>query len=107
MSAPQSACLVLNGKVAMREDVRAAVREVREQGCRVEVRVTWEGGDATRFARQAAEAGFGVVVAGGGDGTVSEVVGGLVDGAKAAEALPGLGIVPLGTANDLARACGI
>ena len=67
MNAPQSVCLVLHGKVAMREDVRAAVAAARNEGNRVEVRVTWEGGDAARFARQAAEAGFGVVVAGGGD----------------------------------------
>ena len=67
MSAAPSVCLVLNGKAAMREDVRAAVHAVRDEGHRVEVRVTWEGGDATRFARQAAEAGFEVVVAGGGD----------------------------------------
>jgi lipid kinase YegS len=107
VSAPPSACLVLHGKVALREDVRAAVRAVRDEGHRVEVRVTWEGGDAGRFAREAAEAGFDVVVAGGGDGTVNEVVGGLVDEAEAAKPLPSLGIVPLGTANDLARACGI
>ncbi len=67
MNASQSACLVLHGKAAMREVVRAAVRTVRDDGCRVEVRVTWEGGDAGRFARQAAEAGFAVVVAGGGE----------------------------------------
>src|SRR4051812_42033459 len=91
--AEPSAFLVLNGKVAMRDDVRAAVRAVREEGCRVEVRVTWEGGDATRFARQAAEAGFRLVVAGGGDGTVNEVVEGLVDGQAAATATPSLGIV--------------
>lgn len=103
----QSACLVLHGKAAMREDVRAAVRTVRDEGCRVEVRVTWEGGDAGRFARQAAEAGFGVVVAGGGDGTINEVVGGLVEGTETSQPLPSLGILPLGTANDLARSCGI
>jgi lipid kinase YegS len=107
MNASQSACLVLHGKAAMREDVRAAVRAVRDEGYHVEVRVTWEGGDAGRFARQAAEAGFGVVVAGGGDGTVNEVVGGLVEGAEASQPPPGLGFLPLGTANDLARACGI
>jgi lipid kinase YegS len=98
---------VLHGKAAQREDVRAAVRAARDEGHRVEVRVTWEGGDAGRFARQAAEAGFDVVVAGGGDGTVNEVVGGLLEGGGAAATLPGLGVVPLGTANDLARACGV
>jgi hypothetical protein len=60
---PPSACLVLHGKAAMRDDVRAAVRAVRNEGCHVDVRVTWEGGDVTRFARDAASSGFGVVIA--------------------------------------------
>lgn len=100
----QSACLVLHGKAAMREDVRAAVRAVREEGIQVDVRVTWEGGDAERFARQAANEGFEVVIAGGGDGTVNQVVAGLVDRADETNPSPSLAILPLGTANDLARA---
>ena len=46
MDAAQSACLVLHGKAAKREDVRAAVRAVRDDGFHVDVHVTWEGGDA-------------------------------------------------------------
>ncbi len=103
----ESACLVLHGKAAMRDDVRAAVRAVRDEGISVDVRVTWEAGDAERFARQAAKEGFEVVVAGGGDGTVNQVVAGLVDRADETERQPTLGILPLGTANDLARSCGI
>ena len=108
-NATHSACLVLHGKAAMREDVHAAVHAVRKEGCRVEVRVTWEGGDARRFALEAAKAGFGVVVAGGGDGTVNEVVGGLIEAARTSQPPPtlSLGILPVGTANDLAHACGI
>jgi lipid kinase YegS len=107
MNAAQSACLVLNGKAAMREDVRAAVRTVRDEGVRVDVRVTWEGDDAQRFARQAAKEGFEVVIAGGGDGTVNGVVAGLVDPEHETKPCPSLAILPLGTANDLARACRI
>jgi lipid kinase YegS len=103
----QSACLVLHGKTALREDVRAAVRAVRDEGHPVDVRVTWEGGDATRFARQAAQAGVDLVIAGGGDGTVNEVVAGLLGAAGESKPSASLGILPLGTANDLARACGI
>ena len=91
----------------MREDVRAAVRAVRDEGHQVEVRVTWEGGDATRFASQAALAGVDLVIAGGGDGTVNEVVAGLLNAAGESRPSASMGILPLGTANDLARACDI
>ena len=104
--AARSACLVLHGKAAKREDVRAAVRAVRDDGFHVDVHVTWEGGDAARFARRAANEGFGVVIAGGGDGTVNEVVAGLLDWNETGPS-PSLAILPLGTANDLARACRI
>jgi lipid kinase YegS len=45
------------------------------------------------------------VIAAGGDGTLNEVVHGLMDLSKPAR--PILGIVPLGTANDFATGCGI
>ena len=100
-------CVVLHGKAAMREDVRAAIRAVRDDGLQIDVRVTWEGGDASRFALEAAPNGYEVVVAGGGDGTVNEVVEGLIEGLAKTSSPPSLAILPLGTANDLARACGI
>jgi lipid kinase YegS len=100
-------CVVLHGKAAGRDDVRTAVASTRDQGFAIDVRVTWEPGDTTRFTREAVDAGFSVVVAGGGDGTVNEVVRGLIDAGGAADAAPSLAIVPLGTANDLAHACGV
>jgi lipid kinase YegS len=103
----QKTCLVLHGKAARRDDVREAVRAAREGGFPVDVRVTWEGDDASRFAREAAEAGYEVVVAGGGDGTVNAVVAGLMGVAGVPGGPPTLAVLPLGTANDLARACGI
>jgi diacylglycerol kinase family enzyme len=56
---PRKACLVLHGKAAARDDVREAVRAVRKDGYRVDVRVTWETGDASRSAREATETGTG------------------------------------------------
>jgi len=84
------ACLILHGKAAAREDVRAAVRAIRTEGLGVDVRVTWEGGDAERFARQAASEGFRIVIAGGGDGTINQVVAGLVAAAGETKDLPHL-----------------
>lgn len=85
------------------EEVRAVVEGLRGEGHRVWVRVTFEAGDARRFARSAARAGVDVVVAAGGDGTVNEVVNGLAR----VRARTSLGVVPLGTANDFAASLGI
>jgi lipid kinase YegS len=96
-------CLVVNGKVANSEALRTAVAQQRGLGHRVEVHVTWEGGDARRFSSQPEEAD--VIVAVGGDGTVNEVLHGLMT--LPTEARPALAVIPLGTANDFARGCGI
>ncbi|WP_280540330.1 lipid kinase YegS [Chromohalobacter sp. 11-W] len=95
------AWLILNGKSAQLPDIREAVERVREEGHPLAVRVTWEAGDGVRLAREASEAGIKRIIAGGGDGTVNEVVGGLMQLTQAAR--PTLGILPLGSANDLAR----
>ena len=40
--------LVLNGKSAGDDALRAAVATMRDRGIRIDVRVTWEDGDAAR-----------------------------------------------------------
>ena len=97
--------LVLHGKAAGRPEVRAAVEAVRADGHRVDVRVTWEAGDAVRFAKAAAAEGVDTVVAGGGDGSLNEVVSGVVDGSGPPRC--SIGLLPLGTANDFAHCCGL
>ncbi|RME47851.1 MAG: YegS/Rv2252/BmrU family lipid kinase [Caldilineae bacterium] len=83
------------------------LRETLAQlGFRVDLTVTRTPGEGIGVARQAAQAGFAAVVAAGGDSTVSEVVNGLVQAAGNGEAGT-LGIVPLGTANDLSDMLGI
>ena len=99
--------LILNGKSAGDQAVREAVTAVREQGVRLDVRVTWEGGDAERYVAEAIADGVDTVIAGGGDGTLSEVATTLAHRDESAEALPALALLPLGTANDFASACGI
>jgi hypothetical protein len=60
---------------------------------------------ATELARQAALDGYDLVVALGGDGTVHEVVNGLMQVPE--EKRPILGVVPLGSGNDFAHAVGV
>jgi lipid kinase YegS len=105
--AHRSLRLVLHGKYASDAGVRSAVGALRKEGHAIDVRVTWEEGDAIRLAREAADSGAGTVAAGGGDGTVNEVVSGLLGPGRSADRVPALGVLPLGTANDFARACGI
>jgi lipid kinase YegS len=83
--------------------LRSAVDALRGRGHRVRVRLTFEAGDARRYARSAARCGWDVVVAAGGDGTINEVVNGLA----AAGGTAALAVLPLGTANDFARGLGI
>jgi len=99
--------LILNGKSAGNDAVREAVSERRERGIDLDVRVTWEGGDAERYVAEAIADGVDTVIAGGGDGTLSEVATTLAHRDEPAEALPTLGLLPLGTANDFASAAGI
>lgn len=71
--------------------------------------VDWSGTvyptHAVELARQAAVNGYDLVIAMGGDGTVHEVVNGLMQ--VPAGVRPALGVVPLGSGNDFAHAIGV
>jgi lipid kinase YegS len=99
--------LILNGKATGNEDVREAVAALRERGVQLEVRVTWESGDAERYVAEAIAHGVDTIIAAGGDGTLSEVAETLAHREEPADALPSLGLLPLGTANDFATAAEI
>lgn len=80
-------------------ELESAAGEIRSSGHGVRLVTTTSPGDARRHARDAARAGCDVVAAAGGDGTVNEVVNGLVDADRRAA----LAVVPMGTANDFAH----
>lgn len=96
---------ILNGKSAGNEDLRQAIATLREEGYRLEVRVTWEHGDGERYVREAVDLNATTVIAAGGDGTINEIATALAGLSPARR--PVLGIVPLGTANDFATSAGI
>src|SRR6266699_6097376 len=95
--------LILNGKAAGNDALQTAVARQRAAGHSIEVRVTSEKEDARRFVAETGE--VDLLIAAGGDGTLNEVVHGLMELPMAAR--PALGVVPLGTANDFATGCGI
>ncbi|MCL4466343.1 MAG: diacylglycerol kinase family lipid kinase [Chloroflexi bacterium] len=80
---------------------------LRQLGYDFEQTVTGKQGEAQALAAQAAARGYKCVVAVGGDGTVSEIVNGLLTETGVAGGGPRLGIVPTGRGVDLCRTLGI
>jgi len=80
---------------------RDSAQLLREAGHRVDMRLTREPGHAGKLVTQAAREGCEHLAVCGGDGTIAEVLPAAVQESIA------LGILPFGTANDLARALGI
>ncbi|CAL9536990.1 lipid kinase YegS [Streptomyces sp. enrichment culture] len=64
-------------------------------------------GHARDLGRRAAENGVDLVVALGGDGTVNEVVNGILHDGPDPDSLPRLAVVPGGSTNVFARALGL
>jgi len=79
------------------ENVQLMIRLLSERGVTAEAHPTSGPDDATRLARQAVEIGSDVIVGYGGDGTLNEVIQGIV-GSRAA-----LAVWPGGTSNVVAH----
>ena len=80
--------------------------DVSLRGYSFEVRFTEKRGDATRFAREYAAREVETVVAMGGDGTVNEVINGLMTAAGPRSPGTQLAIAAAGTGKDLVRSIG-
>lgn len=72
-----------------------------KDGVAWEIRETKAAGHGKMLAAEAAEQGAHIVAAAGGDGTLGEVLNGLVN------SVCKLGVIPFGTGNDFARHIGI
>lgn len=104
---PKKASLIVNptaGRGRCAKDLPRIRRLLAEQGLDATYHFTTCRGDAERLAREAIEAGVGLVVPVGGDGTLHEVANALL---KAGRADVSLGLIPFGTGNDFARAVGL
>lgn len=92
--------IILNPMADMGNAWRVArdLRSITEQHGGVDWSGTVYPGHAIELARQAGEQGYDLVIAMGGDGTVHEVMNGLMQ--VPAEKRPVLGVVPAGSGND-------
>jgi diacylglycerol kinase family enzyme len=102
------ALLVVNPKATTTSE---RSRDVLVRALRTEVDITVaytrRRGHAAALAKDAATAGAEVVVTLGGDGTVNEVVNGLMDASGKAGDRPALAVVPGGSTNVFARSIGM
>lgn len=80
---------------------------LQRRGLEYTVAFTEQRGHAIDLARQAVAQGYSLIVTVGGEGTVNEVVNGLVDRSGRIPAHISLGILPSGTGTDFVRSLGI
>lgn len=99
--------MIISNPSSGKEEAAKYVSQVKEilesQQYEVVVNETAGEGDATNYCLNACKDGCDLVISIGGDGTLHETINGMMD----QEHRPRLGVVPLGTVNDFARALNI
>jgi len=99
--------LILNPIAGTSNNLRRLLRRIKTElntadpDLQLKISLTGDSGDALLFAKEAVEEGYEMVITVGGDGTINEVVNGLVGSNTI------LGAIPLGTANVFAEELGI
>ncbi|PKR76718.1 diacylglycerol kinase [Halalkalibacillus sediminis] len=89
-----------SGREAMRKALPDILESLEIAGFEASTHATTGDDCARRAAKIACDRKYDMVIAAGGDGTVNEVV----DGIASKEYRPKLGVIPMGTTNDFARA---
>ncbi|MDQ4065854.1 MAG: diacylglycerol kinase family lipid kinase [Actinomycetota bacterium] len=100
-------CNVRSGHGGVARALSDVEAELQRRGLEYEVRRTEYGGHATEIARRALKDGSRFVVAMGGDGTVHEVVNGMIENDTAINPDAVLGVVAAGTGSDFIKTFGL
>jgi diacylglycerol kinase (ATP) len=96
--------IILNGISLRKKFVYHEILPALKPLAEVEVFETLTQHDAVLLASKAVDKHFDIVMAAGGDGTVHQVLNGMLEDREGANNLPILGVIPIGSGNDLARA---
>lgn len=89
-----------SGREAFKKNLPDVLEKLEKAGYEASCHATIGAGDATTAAIEAVRREFDIVIAVGGDGTLNEVVAGV----SQCENRPKIGLIPMGTTNDFARA---
>lgn len=94
-----------SGREEMRRRLPDILQRLEQGGLETSCHATTSKNDAMLAAQQAVIEKFDIVIAAGGDGTLNEVISGVATADP--EHRPIVGLIPVGTTNDFARALGI
>lgn len=100
-------CNVRSGKGGVAKVLPEIIENLDRRGLEHEVRMTERPGHAIEIARQASHDGKRFLVAVGGDGTIHEVVNGMIEDDAPIVEEPVLGVVSAGTGSDFIKTFGL
>ncbi len=100
-------CNARSGRGGVAKALPDVQEHLRNRDLEYELRYTEGPGHATFLAREALDSGIRFLVAVGGDGTVHEVVNGMIDNDRAVDPEAVLGVVAAGTGSDFIKTFGI
>jgi diacylglycerol kinase (ATP) len=89
-----------SGREAFKKELASVLERLEVAGYETSAHATTCEGDAIEAAKIAVERRYDMVVAAGGDGTINEVINGIAE----QDYRPKIGLIPVGTTNDFARA---
>ncbi|MCU0491347.1 MAG: diacylglycerol kinase family lipid kinase [Chloroflexaceae bacterium] len=99
-------CIILNpwaGRGSAGQRRGELDQALRDSGVAYDMLTTYSRGGATELTFQAIERGYEQIVAVGGDGTINEVINGILGSQERLGKTATLGIVPLGTGSDFIK----
>jgi diacylglycerol kinase (ATP) len=102
-SANLKIAVVLNGIALHKEKFYKQILPKFSSHFNVDVFETHSKNDAVVLASEAVELQYKIILAAGGDGTLNQVINGVLIGRENYENLPTVGVIPLGSGNDFAR----
>ncbi len=98
--------IIINGISRKKKKFYKEILPYLSRQFHVEVFETKYPGEAESLATAAVANKFSVILSAGGDGTLHQVINGVLIHAHE-DNLPSIGLIPLGSGNDFARACSI
>jgi diacylglycerol kinase (ATP) len=98
--------IILNGISKKKKKFYHSILPVLQQKFTIEVLETQYGNHAPQLAAEAVLKKPDVIISAGGDGTLNQVLNGMMNVAHE-NALPALGLIPLGSGNDFAHSASL